>query len=576
MQIIRRPDESTKAKFSAPLPSLISRILTARGVTCDDQLSKTLHAIHPTAELKGVNDAVELLYTALKKQHQILIVGDFDVDGATSTALAMRALRMMGAKNVAYIVPNRFEYGYGLTPEIIDEALQFQPKLIVTVDNGISSLEGVRYAQSLGLKVLVTDHHLAGSELPTAEAIVNPNQPGCEFPSKSLAGVGVIFYVMVALRRFLENNHWFEEQLIPVPNMAILLDLVALGTVADVVPLDHNNRILVEQGIRRIRAGKCVPGITALLEIGKRDPQRLVAADLGFAVGPRLNAAGRLDDMSHGIECLLTEDSAVAQTFANELDLLNAERKEIERGMQREALAALDQVSLAEKTLPKGLVLYDSSWHQGIVGILASRIKERFNRPVIAFAQESDGVLKGSARSIEGLHIRDALDAIAAHHQDVITKFGGHAMAAGLSLRQEKLKQFQQLFVEEVARRLSDEQMLGKLYTDGDLPPQSLTLETAQLLNEYGPWGQHFPEPVFDGRFEVLEQRIVGACHLKMVIAKGVGNAIIDAIAFNVDLEKWPNECRHVDLVYRLNINHYRGVASPQLLVEYLEPAEVA
>jgi single-stranded-DNA-specific exonuclease len=500
---------------------------------------------------------------------RIVIVGDFDADGATSCALCLRALRAMGAGQVHYLVPNRFEYGYGLTPEIVKVAAEFQPDLIVTVDNGISSVDGVAAAKQQGIRVLITDHHLAGEQLPAATAIVNPNLAGDTFPSKHLAGVGVAFYVMLALRARLREQGWFEKEAIPEPNLAQYLDLVALGTVADVVPLDRNNRILVQQGIQRMRAGHCAPGIRALLEVGGRSLSRIVAADLGFVVGPRLNAAGRLDDMSVGIECLLTGDAAAASRMAARLDALNRERKEIESDMQARALEAIAGLKLDARQLPVGLCLFDAEWHQGVIGILAARIKERFHRPVIAFARSGPGELKGSARSVTGLHIRDALDAVAARHPDLIAKFGGHAMAAGLSLPEGHYPAFAAAFDEEVSRHLSRDDLSGVIYSDGELSGEELSLETAQLLRDASPWGQGFPAPVFEGNFNVVSHRVVGQRHLKMTLSPERGNCQIDGIAFNTEV--LPGGRQQVHIAYRLDVNEFRGIVSPQLIVEYME-----
>jgi single-stranded-DNA-specific exonuclease len=440
--------------------------------------------------------------------------------------------------------------------------------LLITVDNGISSVDGVAAANAAGLPVLVTDHHLPGAELPAAAAIVNPNQPGCAFPSKSLAGVGVIFYVLLALRARLRELGWFTEQR-PEPNLAELLDLVALGTVADVVPLDANNRILVHQGLARIRAGRARAGLKAVLEVAGREAQRISSTDLGFILGPRLNAAGRLDDMSLGIECLLADDSAVARDMAIQLDQLNQDRKAIEQGMQREALGKLKELALED--LPFGLCLFEPDWHQGVIGILAARLKERYHRPAIAFADAGDGLLKGSARSVEGLHIRDALDALAAANPGLISKFGGHAMAAGLSLPQENFPAFAAAFAAEVSRQLSADDLTGRLLSDGQLNADEFNLPLAQALRHAGPWGQHFPEPLFEGRFEILQQRLVGEKHLKLLLRTDCGTQTLDGIAFNIDRELWPNpNVRKVDLAYKLDVNEFRGRESVQLLISHI------
>jgi len=509
------------------------------------------------------------LQHAIVNRQRIVVVGDFDADGATSCALCLRALRAMGAAEVHYLVPNRFEYGYGLTPEIVGVAAELQPDLLVTVDNGISSVDGVAAAKRQGIKVLITDHHLPGKQLPAADAIVNPNNVGDSFPSKSLAGVGVAFYVMLALRARLREQGWFEKQSIAEPNLAQYLDLVALGTVADVVPLDRNNRILVQQGVQRMRAGHCAPGIRALLEVGGRSLSRMVATDLGFTVGPRLNAAGRLDDMSLGIECLLTDDAAAATQMASRLDELNRERKDIETDMQTRAFEAIEALDLRDDRLPVGLCLFDPGWHQGVIGILAARIKERFHRPVIAFARSGEGEIKGSARSVAGLHIRDALDAVAARHPDLIEKFGGHAMAAGLSLPEDHYTVFAAAFDKEVSRHLSKDDLKGVIYSDGELSDQELSLDTAQLLRDASPWGQGFPAPVFEGDFNVVSHRVVGQRHLKMMLSPVRGSCQIDAIAFNTEV--LPRGSQRVHMAYRLDVNEYRGIVSPQLIVEHME-----
>ena len=551
------------------LPALLARLYAARGVRSAEELDKALGRLLPYQQLKGIEGAVDLLVQALQQRQRILIVGDFDADGATASSVGVLGLRQLGAAQVDYLVPNRFEYGYGLTPEIVAVALQRQPDLLVTVDNGISSVEGVAAAKAAGLRVLVTDHHLPGPQLPAADAIVNPNQPGCSFPSKSLAGVGVMFYVLLALRARLREMSWFVGR--AELNLAELLDLVALGSVADVVPLDANNRILVHQGLARIRAGRARPGLRAILEVAGRDHRRISSTDLGFILGPRLNAAGRLDDMSLGIECLLCEDEALARDMAVQLDQLNQDRKAIEQGMQREALAQLKDLPLDD--LPYGLCLFEPDWHQGVIGILASRLKERYHRPAIAFADAGDGLLKGSARSVPGLHIRDALDAVAARHPGLISKFGGHAMAAGLSLPQEHFGAFAVAFDAEVRRQLSADDLTGRLLSDGQLQVGEFNLELARALRHAGPWGQHFPEPLFHGRFQLVQQRLVGERHLKLQLKTECGSQALDGIAFNVDREQWPNaNVRWVELAYKLDLNEYRGNESVQLLVNYLAP----
>lgn len=572
---IRRRTPVKSVEFQTAIHPLLQRIYSARGVQHERELQYQLANLHKP-NFKGLQDAVSLLADAVVAQAKIIIVGDFDADGATSSALAVLALRAMGLPHVDFLVPNRFEYGYGLTPEIVAVAAAQQPDIIITVDNGISSIEGVEAARELGIAVVVTDHHLPGAQLPNADAIVNPNQPGCEFPSKNLAGVGVIFYVMNALRAELRQMGWFEESGIAEPNMASFLDLVALGTVADVVPLDYNNRILVAQGLQRIRAGVCRPGIKAMLEVSGKQANRLVASDFGFALGPRLNAAGRLDDMSLGIQCLMCESENLAREMAAQLDELNRDRKAIETGMQQEAMIMLQKTLQADaESLPWGLCLFDETWHQGVIGILASRIKDKYHRPTIVFADAGEGDIKGSARSVPGFHIRDALDAVAARHPELLQKFGGHAMAAGMSLTRENFPAFAQAFDEEVRRQLSVDDLQAVVVSDGELTAQEFSLQIASQLREAGPWGQHFPEPLFDGEFYLVQQKLVGEKHLKMTLAHDAqGQNLVDAIAFNIDPAIWPNpQAQKIRVAYKLDINEFRGNTTVQLLVDYLELA---
>lgn len=555
--------------FLGDLPPLLTRLYAARGVLSEAELDKSLARLIPFQQLKGIDAAVDLLVTALEQRHRILIVGDFDADGATASTVGVLGLRLLGAAHVDYLVPNRFEYGYGLTPEIVEVALTREPQLLITVDNGISSVEGVAAAKRAGLKVLITDHHLPGDELPQADALVNPNQPGCEFPSKALAGVGVIFYVLMALRARLRSLGWYESK--PQPNIGELLDLVALGSVADVVPLDANNRILVHQGLERIRAGRARPGIKAILEVAKREAARITSTDLGFIVGPRLNAAGRLDDMSLGIECLLTADAHLAREMAAQLDGMNQDRKSIEQGMQREALAQLKDLPV--ESMPFGLCLFDPEWHQGVIGILASRMKERYFRPTIAFADAGDGLLKGSGRSVQGFHIRDALSVVAAQHPNLIAKYGGHAMAAGLTLPQENFALFAEAFDAEVRRQLREEDLTGRMLSDGTLAVEEFHLELARALRHAGPWGQHFPEPLFHGVFQLVEQRVVGERHLKVVLKSECGSVKLDGIAFGIDRDVWPNPTiQWVELAYKLDVNEFRGNETVQLMIAHIEP----
>lgn len=583
----------------AGLAPLLSKLYAARQICHLAELSLDTASLLPPSQLKGINEAVDLLLQMLQVQGRILIVSDFDADGATSCAVAIRALQAMGFKYLDYIVPDRFAYGYGLSPAIVAMARERNPALIITVDNGISSHDGVQAARDAGIKVLITDHHLPGAALPAADAIVNPNQHGCEFPSKALAGVGVVFYLMLALRARLRDQGWFETQQIAEPKLADLLDLVALGTVADLVALDKNNRILVHEGLRRLRQGRACPGILALLDVGKRPAASLVASDLGFAVGPRLNAAGRLEDMSLGIACLLTDDPHQARQLALRLDAINDERKRIESDMKEQAMQVL---AVMEKTLlqageggdlPAGLCLYDSDWHQGVIGIVAARVKERYHRPVIVFANagvNDRGVIevKGSARSVAGLHIRDLLDEIASQNPGLISKFGGHAMAAGLSLDLARLDEFRTAYEAAAARHLDEEALQKRLLTDGEMSAAELQLETAELIREAGPWGQGFPEPLFDGVFECLAQRKLADKHIKFVLSPVVTAAVevagvgqmadrqhrltLDGIAFNVAPELMPPEnTRYFRLVYRLDINSYRGQRQLQLMIEHFE-----
>jgi len=554
------------------LHEVLKRVYAHRGISAPSQIDYSLEHMLPLQNLTGLDKAIPVLVEAVENNKAILIVGDFDADGATSTAVCMRAFKMMGAENISYLVPNRFDFGYGLTPELVEVAKDFKPDVIVTVDNGISSIEGVAVSKAAGIQVVVTDHHLAGAQLPDADAIVNPNQPGCAFPSKNLAGVGVIFYVMLALRQGLREVDWFNEQR-PQPNMAKLLDLVALGTVADVVPLDENNRILVSQGLKRIRAKQCCVGIQAIFNVAGKNISNVVSTDLGFAIGPRLNAAGRLEDMSLGIECLLTDDMSRAMQIAQTLDELNQNRREIEQDMQQQAMISLQPLmeDLTQEQIPKGLCLYDAEWHQGVIGILASRIKEKFNRPVIAFAKSGDDEVKGSARSIKGLHIRDALEAVSTKHPGLIKKFGGHAMAAGLTLSESGFEEFKRAFNEEASLQLSDEALQGVIDSDGELESSEINLQLAESIREAGPWGQNFPEPTFDGEFEVANWRVVGEKHLKMQLVSAESDDLIDAIAFNTEASLLEESDGFIRAAYRLDVNEFRNKKSAQLIVEYFE-----
>ncbi|PSW04217.1 single-stranded-DNA-specific exonuclease RecJ [Photobacterium lipolyticum] len=570
IEIKRRPQAEISG-FSNAVPPLLQRIYASRGISSEAELERSAKGLLSYDQLYGIAPAVQLLVKALADNRRIIVVGDFDADGATSSALSVLALRMLGCNNVDYLVPNRFDDGYGLSPEVVEQADARGAELIMTVDNGVSSISGVAAAKAKGIQVLVTDHHLPGGVLPDADAIVNPNLYECEFPSKALCGVGVAFYLMLALRAELRKMNWFAEQGIAEPNLAELLDLVALGTVADVVALDGNNRILVHQGLQRIRAGKCRPGIQALIEVANRDASRLVTSDLGFALGPRINAAGRLDDMSFGVELLMCNHIQAARRMASELDALNQTRKEIEQGMKEEALAICERLKFNQQEMPYGLALFQRDWHQGVIGILASRIKELYHRPVVAFADAGDGEIKGSCRSIPGLHMRDVLDLIDTKNPGMILKFGGHAMAAGLTIPEEKLIAFSEAFDLAVRNELDEDALKGVLLTDGELASHELNLDTAEILRAGGPWGQQFPEPSFDGMFRLLHQKLVGGKHLKMMVEPLCGGSVIDAIAFNIDLKRWPDaSVQQIRLVYRLDVNEYRGNRSVQLMIEHM------
>jgi single-stranded-DNA-specific exonuclease len=572
--IVRRsPDRSADNQPPSGIDPLLWQLYRARGVARALDCDRSLQRLLAPSGLRNIDAAAALLSASLQQGQRILVVGDFDADGATSCAVAVRALRAMGHERVDFLVPNRFEFGYGLTPEIVEVARPYNPQLLITVDNGISSVAGVSAAKALGWKVLVTDHHLAGSTLPDADVLVNPNLEGDDFASKALAGVGVIFYVMTALRSRLRQQGWFREKGIPEPNLGDLLDLVALGTVADVVPLDRNNRILVHQGLARIRAGRCQPGIAALLRVAGRDPAQVQAADMGFFAGPRLNAAGRLDDMTVGIRCLLTDDADEAARLADELDRLNRARRKIERDMRLQAEAMLaDGTPEAGEELLWGLCLHHDDWHQGVIGILASRIKDKLHRPVIAFAAAGDGQLKGSARSIVGLHIRDALDLVAVRHPDLLSKFGGHAMAAGLSIQAHHLAPFRAAFETVCRERLSPAALQAEIRSDGPLAAEALTLETARLIGEGGPWGQGFEEPVFDGVFEVTQHRCVGEDHWKLTLQPLDSRRHFDAIAFNA-VESTPEVPSRIHAAYQLDRNVWQGQARLQLRILHMQAA---
>lgn len=564
--LIHRRNPRAVDQLPSQLHPVLRRVLCNRGIGEPEQMDLALSKLLPLTGMKGLDAATELLLDAIKRQSRICVIGDYDADGATSTVLMVSVLRLLGADTVEYLVPDRFRYGYGLSAEIVALAMQGKPDLLITVDNGISSLAGVSAARKAGIRVLITDHHLPGHELPAADAIVNPNQLGCDFPSKSLAGVGVAFYVLLALRARLRDDG--QKKL---PNMAAFLDLVALGTVADVVPLDQNNRILVAQGLKLIRSGHARPGIYALLSVAGREVKRLSSSDLGFALGPRLNAAGRLDDMTIGIECLLATDAAQARSLALQLDQLNRERREIQQQMQEEALAGVEEQLSSPQTLPIGLCLYDPGWHQGITGLVAGKVKDKYHRPVVAFAPSGDDgrILKGSARSIPGFHIRDALDAIAAQEPDLIEKFGGHAMAAGLSLETVNFERFSLAFARVAQRTLDKDALEGRIDSDGELADDEFCLPVAMALQESGPWGQGFPEPLFDGIFEVIERRIVGEHHLKLRLQAVPGGTVKSAIAFN--RVEGAQVGQRIHAAYRLVVNEFRGTSSAEAVIEWME-----
>ena len=567
----------TRVETSPPLEDIqgvLGQIYARRGIKDSLELDRSLGRLPEPFTLKGMAMMCSILETAIRDRQRVLVIGDYDADGATATALALEGLRLLGLGSIDYLVPNRFQYGYGLTPEIVELARSYQPDILLTVDNGISSHEGIDAAKAAGLKVLITDHHLPGETLPKADAIVNPNLPDDPFPSKALAGVGVMFYVLLGLRQQLRKNHFFEEGVTQEPHLGILLDLVALGTVADVVPLDSVNRILVHQGLERIRKGLARPGIRALLQGSKRKEPRIRASDLGFQIGPRLNAAGRLDDMRVGIECLIAKDFDKALPLAQTLEQLNQERKDIEEGMRQDALRHLDPLMALESQRPI-ICLFDPAFHQGVVGILASRIKDRLHRPVIVFALNDldPNQLKGSARSVSGIHIRDILAEVATRHPGLIDRFGGHAMAAGLSLQKDHLLRFTEAMEEEVRKRMPGLTLEPQLVTDGTLTPQDLSMALAEHLEAGGPWGQGFSEPLFEGEFRIASCRIVGENHLKLVLRPDDSQQLIDAIAFRVETPEAWQEGAKIKAAYRLEVNEFRSVRTPQLLIEYMTTA---
>lgn len=570
--IVRRQPK-VNVQYDGIDSQLVTRILQNRGVASSADVDYSLTNLLHFEKLKDIALAADIVFKFIQEQKNILIVGDFDADGATSCALAILGLKALGAKCVDYLVPNRFEYGYGLSPELVTVAQEKSPDIIITVDNGISSIEGVRAAKALGIDVIITDHHLAGENLPGADAIVNPNQPDDEFESKSLAGVGVMFYLLLALRHRMLEDKWFEKESIAMPNLAHYLDLVALGTVADLVPLDTNNRILVAQGLKLIRASRCRVGIQALLEVNKKLASKVRSSDLGFSIGPRLNAAGRLDDMSLGIECLLANDKETAMEYADILHSLNSDRQQVEKSMQHDAMQKLARLNISEnlKASQNTVSLYQDDWHQGVVGLLASRIKDKVNRPCVVFANADEFSLKASARSVKQIHIRDALALVDARYPDVIDKFGGHAMAAGLSLHKKNLPAFIDAFEAVVTEMLGGQSFENDILSDGNLSAHDFTIETAEVIQRYGPFGQRFPEPKFDGEFRVLEQRIVGENHLKLSLKVAGLDKPVAAIAFRVDTQLWLDKAESIRAVYSLDINDYFNIPELQLIIDYIE-----
>lgn len=569
IQIKRRPVPAENFLKELKLPPLIEKLFLSRGIKDPKQVQYRLQNLHRPHTLSGLKQASKLLHQAMLKDEKIVVVGDFDADGATSTALFIRAMRAFGFNHLDYLVPNRFEFGYGLTPELVPILLEMQADLIITVDNGISSVRGVDVAKQQGLQVIITDHHLPGDVLPAADAIVNPNLIDDQFPSKNLAGVGVVFYLLASLRSHLEDENWFKNKGLKAPNLAQWLDIVALGTVADLVSLDDNNRIFVTEGLRRIQAGHCIEGIKALVKIAGRDIEKSNTETFGFVLAPRLNAAGRLQDMGVGIDLLLTDNQAEAKSLAQELDEINQARKDIQADMQYLADSIIKQLDQVQR-LPTGVCLYHKNWHQGVVGLLASKVKDKVHRPVIAFAPENEesDVLKGSARSIKGFHIRDALVEIHKQKPHLMKKFGGHAMAAGLSLQKDNYEDFRDTFDQFVKDSLTQEQLEHVVETDGELETLDLSMNVAEILNQFGPWGQNFPAPLFDGWFTVVDKREVGIGHCKMTLQTMDQRKKIEAIAFGIHPNQFQNEGGKNHLTYQLDINEFRGRRNLQLMIQ--------
>ena len=571
MKIVQR--HTIKHTLPQEMHPVIRRIYSGRGIASLQDLDYALENLLSFNAIRNIDAAVDVLVKAIGDNKKILIIADYDADGATACALAIRGLSQLGATHVDFLVPDRVRHGYGLSTDVARLALEFDPDLIITVDNGIASIEGVKYVRAAGVDVLITDHHLPGDELPEATVIINPNQQGDTFPSKCIAGVGVMFYVLLAVRSRLRELGWFEDKAISLPNFAHMLDLVALGTIADVVELDLNNRILVAQGLRRINSRICSPGMLALIHVANRVPEKVTSTDLGFALAPRLNAAGRLDDMSLGIACLLTDDFSHALSLAQRLDTLNQERKRIQRDMQAEAEALLDEAQpLQHNALPMGICLYDDKWHQGVIGVLAGRVKDRLNRPVFIFARDDDGLLKGSGRSLSGIHLKDVLDALARENPQLIEKFGGHAMAAGLTIKQQHYALFKTLFNDEITRLTRRQPIGDDIETDGELAADQFSLGLAREIENAGPWGQGFAEPLFNGRFSVADVRVVAGRHLKFKLQAANSEQLIDAISFYSSDDVRVKEADSLELIYQLCVNDYNGHPSPQLIIKHLAP----
>lgn len=572
-KIIHRKLPESLPEFSNDIPLLLQRIYALRGVKSLQELNYSTRNLCNYDKLHGTERAVEILYLAIKNKQRIMIVGDFDTDGATSTALIVKALRKMGCEFVDYIIPDRFEDGYGLSIDVVKKAILHKTELLITVDNGISAVTAVEFAKQSNMTVIITDHHLCPEQLPQADAIINPNLPNCSFPSKHLAGVGVAFYFMLALRAKLRQENWFIDNNLTEYNLANLLDLVALGTIADVVKLDHNNRILVHQGVNRIRSGYCCDGISALLKVAKKDASSFSSTDLAFYIAPRLNAAGRMDNMSLGVELLLCDNYDIAINKATDLDNLNSDRKLIEQTMQNEALSFVQKIEKEKTTIPNILVVYHPQWHQGIIGILSARLKDKYYRPVISFASTQDGFLKGSGRSIQGVHLRDLLDELNQLHPNLVVNFGGHAMAVGLTIREENLALFSNCFESLLNERLKTDLLEQIIETDGEVNSEDFTYEMAKQLKESGPWGEGFSEPIFDGEFIIHQQKLFAQKHLKLLLEPKNGGPLIEGLFFNVNLLEWPDQSiKEVKLVYHLSVDEFRGNQAVKIMIRHLWP----